>query len=176
MERLLKILVNQLVAATVFCLTLMSSNAYAESTTVDSLSPPQMERFLPKGLFLLDLSTDQMTAIKEIIDSEKDSIEAFSEEEETLQKTLDDVVNKDTVDESGVRDAFKNFAAVKEEFFVLKANIVSRFRAVLTSDQKTTLDEAQELLRLTRYRIIRPPMFPGTQGQESDVDDSDSTE
>ncbi len=95
---------------------------------------------LPRGLLALELSTDEITAVRTILQDTQETARSYSDTLRELRKELDTAINKDVVDEAAVRQAAQNSAAAEEEFFVFKANVVAHIRAVLTSDHRAELD------------------------------------
>src|SRR4051812_26370526 len=111
----------QAYAATMIFLLCIYSFANAQGGEASG-SPGIKERaLLPRGLFYLGLSNSQIESVKAIVDRDRESVDSIFKNRRVLESELDTAVNKDSADESAVREAAKNLAIVQEEFYVLKA-------------------------------------------------------
>lgn len=95
---------------------------------------------LPPELGALDLTDAQAAEIELIAEDIQTDWQTVTTVLKSAEQDLDDLINQDTLDESGVRDASQAVAVAKEELDVLRAVVMSKVRAVLTTEQKTLLD------------------------------------
>jgi Spy/CpxP family protein refolding chaperone len=91
----------------------------------------------------LNLTQDQQDKVKAIFASHKDQLLAGMTRVKQGQQQLFDAIHADTFDEAAIRAASQALATAQTEVHVLRGQIVSEVRAVLTPDQQA---KAKELL------------------------------
>jgi protein CpxP len=91
----------------------------------------------------LNLTQDQKDKIKAIIASHKDQLLAGMTQVKQSHQQLFDAVHGDKFDEGAIRAASQGLAAAQTEMHVLRGQIVSEVRSVLTPEQQA---KAKDLL------------------------------
>ena len=87
-----------------------------------------------------DLTDDQKTQIKAILNDETPRIDPLADEAVRTKKTLFEAVHAPRFDETAVRSAAAGAAAAATEMSVERARTVSRLLGVLTPDQQAKIE------------------------------------
>jgi Spy/CpxP family protein refolding chaperone len=87
----------------------------------------------------LRLSDAQKTSVKEVIAGYRADLKAKFAAIRTAQAAVQDAIHADPFDEQTVRAAARSLAAQEEELFVLKGELASKMRPILTPDQQLAL-------------------------------------
>lgn len=85
---------------------------------------------------MLDLTDTQKSTIESIHQKYEDAWETAMDNTRAARDSLESAVNSDTFDESAIRAAHKEFASADVELAVLRGQIASEVRAVLTDEQR----------------------------------------
>jgi Spy/CpxP family protein refolding chaperone len=109
----------------------------------------------------LNLTDEQKTQIKKIMDSAEESTKALREQMRTLHESQPDPMNT-AFDEAAVRAAAEARAKIDVELEVAHARVMSQVLAVLTPEQKAQLSEKRKQFE-QRHRDGegRPDKAPG---------------
>lgn len=83
----------------------------------------------------LGLTDDQVTQIKTVLRSEKDSLIALAKKQREARVLLREVIKKDGATEADLRAAAANLGAAEGDMAVLKAKLYVRIRPILTQEQ-----------------------------------------
>jgi len=89
----------------------------------------------------LELTDEQKASIREIVKGYADEIEAAREEVSEKRQAMRNLVRADEVDERAIRKAGVDLGAAIANAAVLRANIHSEIREVLTEEQREKADE-----------------------------------
>src|SRR6266704_912339 len=93
-----------------------------------------------RALASLDLTDDQKTQVKAILQDEGPRVEPLVDEVLRSKKALFEAVHSRTFDEKAVRAAASVSAKATTDLAVERARMVSRFRGILTDEQQDRLD------------------------------------
>ncbi len=93
-----------------------------------------------RALTSLDLTDDQKTQVKTILQDEGPKVEPLVDELLRSKKALFEAVHSRTFDEKAVRAAASDSAKATTDLAVERARMVSRFRRILTDEQQDRLE------------------------------------
>ena len=97
-------------------------------------------RGIGRALAGLDLTDEQKTQVKGILKDEEPKVEPMVDELLRTKKALSEAVHAATFDEKAVRTAASASARASTELAVERARMMSRFREILTDEQKQRLE------------------------------------
>ena len=106
----------------------------------------------------LSLTSDQQAAIDKIFSAHRDAGQAGSADFMTAKKALADQVHAETLDETAIRLAAANVAALEADRAVAEATMLSQVRAQLSPAQRVQLQ--QELSNNSEVMQPMGPMAP----------------
>jgi periplasmic protein CpxP/Spy len=89
----------------------------------------------------LDLTEDQRTQVRQVMDSHRDELKAVGERLTAAHKVQNDAITATQFDESAVRAATADLAAVLGDAAVLHAKVHSEVFALLTPEQQAKAAE-----------------------------------
>ncbi len=92
----------------------------------------------------LDLTDEQKASIREIVKRYADELKAARGEVSEKRQAMRDLVRADAVDEKAIRKAAADLGAAIANAAVLRANIHSEIREVLTEEQREKADELRD--------------------------------
>jgi len=95
---------------------------------------------LGRALASLDLTDDQKTQVKAILQDEQPKLDPLVDRLLRSKRALFDTVHARTFDEKTVRAAASDSVKAQADLAVEKARLVSRVRGVLTDEQQDRLD------------------------------------
>ena len=102
----------------------------------------------------LDLSEEQRTQVRQIMDGHRDELRAVGERVRAAHQAQNDAVTAAQFDEQAVRSKAAELAAVEADAAVLQAKLHSEVFAVLTPEQQAKAAElkAQREARVDQFR------------------------
>jgi protein CpxP len=102
----------------------------------------------------LDLSEEQRTQVRQIMDGHRDELRAVGERVRAAHQAQNDAVTAAQFDEQAVRSKAAELAAVEADAAVLQAKLHSEVFAVLTPEQQAKAAElkAQREARMQQFR------------------------
>jgi periplasmic protein CpxP/Spy len=102
----------------------------------------------------LDLSEEQRTQVRQIMDGHRDELRAVGERVRAAHQAQNDAVTAAQFDEQAVRSKAAELAAVEADAAVLQAKLHSEVFAVLTPEQQAKAAElkAQRQARMQQFR------------------------
>ena len=95
------------------------------------------------GFRELDLTDDQKTQVKAIVDSHQAEFKAVGEKMRTAREGMQALIEAETLDESAVRAKSVEVAAAEADAAILGAKVRTQTLQVLTSEQLAKLKELQ---------------------------------
>ena len=105
----------------------------------------------------LDLTDTQKKSIAEVLTKYRDTMKAMADQRTTAHEELRDAIIADPMIETDVRQASQELASVMEEMNVLKAQVASEIRPLLTAEQieqvKTKRSERQARMEERREEM-----------------------
>ena len=93
-----------------------------------------------RALAGLDLTDEQKSQVKAILKDEEPKVEPLVDELLRTKKAMFETVHADTFDEKSVRSAASASARASTDLAVERARMMSRFRGILTDEQKDRLE------------------------------------
>ena len=108
------------------------------------------------GFRELDLTEEQRTQVKAIVDSHQDEFKAVGAKMRAARESMRTLIEADTLDEAAVRAKSTEVAAAEAEVAILSAKVRQQTLQVLTSEQLAKLKE-QQAARKASPRKQRQP-------------------
>ena len=109
------------------------------------------------GFRELDLTDDQKTQVKSIVDSHQAEFKAVGEKMRAARDGMQALIEADTLDESAVRAKSVEVAAAEADAAILNTKIRTQTLQILTAEQLAKLKE----LKASRDSMPRKPRGPG---------------
>ncbi len=106
-------------------------------------------RFIPlrHALSRLDLTPEQKTSIREILENERATLAPLKDAAIQARRALAEAADAPTFDDGSVRAAAERVAKVRVDLAVGRARSLARVRAVLTPEQARRLEDARVAIR-----------------------------
>jgi protein CpxP len=108
------------------------------------------------GFRELDLTEEQRTQVKAIVDSHQEEFKAVGQKMRAAREGMQALIEADTLDEAAVRAKSTEVAAAEAEVAILSAKVRQQTLQVLTSEQLAKLKE-QQAARKASPRKQRQP-------------------
>lgn len=109
------------------------------------------------GFRELDLTDDQKTQVKSIVDSHQAEFKAVGETMRAARDGMQSLIEADTLDESAVRAKSVEVAAAEADAAILNAKVRAQTQQILTAEQLAKLKE----LKASRDSMPRRQRGPG---------------
>jgi Spy/CpxP family protein refolding chaperone len=103
------------------------------------------ERHIKMMQYLLDLSDEQVTQSKAIIESHRETMKEDRDKVMTARKTFRDLA-KSTTEEAAIRAAFSPVAKALEDAAVHRIQMRNELQEILTPEQAARAEELHELM------------------------------
>jgi len=94
-----------------------------------------------KTFIELNLSETQKTKVLSIIDNYQDKRQSTGEKLREARENLRNALKSEQFDEDGVRTAYRLMASIQEDLVVLRVQMRSELKALLTPEQSQLLEE-----------------------------------
>jgi Spy/CpxP family protein refolding chaperone len=92
----------------------------------------------------LNLTDTQKSGIKEIMDKYDPQLDALHGQLREARQQMRTTLNSSPFDETTVRTTYQQLSPLRENMFVLREQMKSEIRSLLTADQIKTLDQKRE--------------------------------
>jgi len=92
----------------------------------------------------LNLSEDQKSQVKTIVDDEHAKLAPLAEASGAARRALEEAIHAPVFDESSIRAAATRAAGAEGDLAVERARLASRIRGVLTPDQRKQMDTLRQ--------------------------------
>jgi Spy/CpxP family protein refolding chaperone len=97
-----------------------------------------------KMLWDLDLSTEQKTAIGQLLPAYREEREGLKEKMRAARERMHTLMTADALDEEGIRGAARDMAPIMEEMAVVRAHFMFDLKGILSPEQVQQLQERRE--------------------------------
>ncbi|NVJ59502.1 MAG: Spy/CpxP family protein refolding chaperone [Gammaproteobacteria bacterium] len=123
----------------------LTSSVSVFANQFDDDRQPKGKQMLQKMEQMLDLSSDQVTAIKQIFQSSKQTAQSDKAKLKQLQKNIKQQMDQSSVDEQSIRKLAHQAADTRVNLMLLKHASEQKIKSVLNAEQQAKFELIKEM-------------------------------